>query len=598
MSQPHQQKLPEPLEVNILLPVEDIYKIVYRKRKMRSKKVSLSLFYLFLTIQILNSLFILLIAYLRPTLITNTYTCFDKNTLTNIKCSTKSTCACGTSKCVSFCYQDSYDKCSEQFRAYSEDDEDSTIFTNEQGRTFIKYNIENKENLSLFQKIGDQFCNEHLYLILFIGLFSIGGFIGYFTFGSIGERYGKVRGIQIMSIGVILSMVPISVICNFEIKDHTWIYSILWAAFLFFTGVFLRPLETSIYVYYLELTPRTDFLKPLNGLLYERYFFSLLLYYLLNQYAKTLIYYFYFFEAYMIIFVILFSMFYLETPRFYSERDDFENKKKSLLNYMNEEVIFIVGVNENEQFSKSDKAKISSSKSINKRNQFPIKKDFTLVELKAKLANNIRLDKKNFLVLICFTSLSIAFYIVLISEIFDMVNPNTLVKESTKRGVLVYLIVIFPLLQLPSYFCYKLVDLDKYIMFFLFVLCFIPFNYDLGNMKYNSDETDFFGTFAMLKIKNKHPYIQASSLWIITFVVSIFEMLAMLQPPTLYRTLYYYRFKGVTHILIFLAYFANYYLEGQLICVSIIAFCTGLLFAVMRVRWKFDSFEENVTRED
>ena len=134
------------------------------------------------------------------------------------------------------------------------------------------YDIEGKENLSIFQGIGDNFCHTHNLILLCIGCFAIGGIIGYYIFGLLSDIQGKYFVIKIMSIGIIVSMIPICVIANFSLEKNHTLFITLWSVFLVFVGFFLCPLESLLHVYYLELSPTIDFLLPLNGLLYERYF--------------------------------------------------------------------------------------------------------------------------------------------------------------------------------------------------------------------------------------------------------------------------------------------------------------------------------------
>ena len=568
-----EKKKDEPLCIMITLSTDDIYKLATGGRTMKNGKINFLFGFLFVTLQVVNSLFILLLAYFRPALITSTYSCYNMDTHLYNKCFVKSLCACYSSPCVKFCYEPSYEKCEETFLSTLNNDL-NWYYLREQGKTYIKYDIEGKENLSIFQGIGDNFCHTHNLILLCIGCFAIGGIIGYYIFGLLSDIQGKYFVIKIMSIGIIVSMIPICVIANFSLEKNHTLFIALWSVFLVFVGFFLCPLESLLHVYYLELSPTIDFLLPLNGLLYERYFISILVFYIFNQYIKNFVYYFYFFEVYMVGFVVLFFIMYMETPRYYHEREDYLNKKLIIKEFVEDRVVFTFG-------------KGSSSQLQNQ------KKLITLEMISKEIKQSQFLSDKNILFSLFFFSLSICFYMNIISIIFDFLNPNTPMKESTRRGVLCYIIILFPLLQLPSYFCYKLIDLDKFIMFLLFVLSFIPFNYDLGSITLNSDGIEYFGTYAMKKIKNIHPYILASSLWLITFIMSLFEILVMMQPPTLYRTSYYFTFKSFSHITILLAYLSNYFLEGKFICVSLICLGLACVFSVNEMKLKSGSFDEN-----
>ena len=326
----------------ITLSTDDIYKLATGGRTMKNGKINFLFGFLFVTLQVVNSLFILLLAYFRPALITSTYSCYNMDTHLYNKCFVKSLCACYSSPCVKFCYEPSYEKCEETFLSTLNNDL-NWYYLREQGKTYIKYDIEGKENLSIFQGIGDNFCHTHNLILLCIGCFAIGGIIGYYIFGLLSDIQGKYFVIKIMSIGIIVSMIPICVIANFSLEKNHTLFIALWSVFLVFVGFFLCPLESLLHVYYLELSPTIDFLLPLNGLLYERYFISILVFYIFNQYIKNFVYYFYFFEVYMVGFVVLFFIMYMETPRYYHEREDYLNKKLIIKEFVEDRVVFTFG---------------------------------------------------------------------------------------------------------------------------------------------------------------------------------------------------------------------------------------------------------------
>ena len=585
-----------PIDINILLSVEDIYKIASRNKMMRYDKIIPSLIYLFVTLQVINTMFIMIIAYHRPPLIISTYNCLDQHTMTYIKCPYRNKCKCQENSCVYFCYKKSYTECIQEFSSIAV----NTKSSNTVSKVYIKYNMKDNENISILQNIGDRYCHEHLFLIGFIGSFSLGSWIGYYIFSILNEIFGKRKCILVMTVGVFLCCVPLCVLCNFKIYEKFVLHCSLWAVFLFLNGVFFLPLESTIYIYFLELNPKSEFLKSTNGLLYERYFFSIIIFYCMNQFLRNITYYFYFFEAYILVFFFIFMTLFYETPRHFSERRDIENKKLSIKNFTSELITFVQPSEDNKDnkssLKKEKRKKFNFTDLNKKKNNSPPTIPYS--EIVKKYIINKTKNKKNFLISVCFFSLTLCFYIILISIIFDMTNPNTTVKASTKTGVLIYLSVLFPLLQFPSYFCYELVDLDKYIMFFLFILSVIPFQYDLGNITIESDKVDYFGTYQVLKIKNVHPYVQASGMWLITFILSIYEILVLLQPPTLYRTLFFFRFKSWSNLAFFFAFFAVYFLEASLILVSILSLFTALLFMIMRIKWKFDPFEESIDIEN
>lgn len=135
-------------------------------------------------------------------------------------------------------------------------------------------------------------------------------------------------------------------------------------------------------------------------------------------------------------------------------------------------------------------------------------------------------------------------------------------------------------------------------MFFLFILSFIPFNYDLDKLKLEYDRMQTFYGKEVQQMINSNPYILASSFWIITLVISIFNIMILLQASTLYRTYFYFKLQRINSFTIFLAFFSVYLTKSPLILISILSFLTALTFAIMRIKWKFDPFEEEIDIEN
>lgn len=98
-------------EISITLSVQDIYKLINKQELINYYKVLFLYLYCILTSLLLQVLFFIVISYLRPTLMTNKYTCFDQNTLNYIECHVRDMCSCSSIwGCVSFCYNDTYTK--------------------------------------------------------------------------------------------------------------------------------------------------------------------------------------------------------------------------------------------------------------------------------------------------------------------------------------------------------------------------------------------------------------------------------------------------------------------------------------------------------
>ena len=587
-------------KVNINLSVEDIYKIISRGGKLNSYKITCTIIYSTFTIVFLNTFFIMIIAFLRPTLKTNKFLCYDAVTNSYSKCFILNKCKCSDNFCVQFCYENEFKKCNEYFTSIIEEIEEKKSFFDYTiiDRSFIKYEINKKERKSLFQKIGKYYCFSLYIELLFILLFVIGSYIGFLISGILCDILGKKKVISILGIGLSIINGFITILSiKWNLKDHIKLLISLWSINFFFLGIFLLPFDSAIYIYTLELIPKTDFLKSINGLFYEKYFISLFIFYIFERFFKYYFYFFIFFEVYLIIFILSFIFSYIETPRFFSERNDLMNKKLSIEHFSNGFVTFDLDLNENpKQFIKSLNI-LENNKNNDNRIENQPKKIINMKTIINTYNKNMRIIKKNYMIHVSFFSLSFSLYTILFTTIFDFMDPNLNLSSTKKIGFLSYLLILFPLLQFPSYFCYELIDLDKFIMFFLFILSFIPFNYDLDKLKLEYDRMQIFYGKAVQYMFDSNPYILASSFLIITFVISIFNIMILLQASTLYRTYFYFKLQRINSFTIFLAFFSVYLTKSPLILISILSFITALSFAIMRIKWKFDPFEEEIDIE-
>lgn len=441
---------------------------------------------------------------------------------------------------------------------------------------YIKYDISPNEHLSLFQYIGDHYCYSHHYSLAFIACYIIGGSIGFFVFGMICDLKGRKKSMFIQCCGTIICMIPLCVLGNFAIKDHYVLYIILWCISLLFVGFFIAGCESSVYVYFMEINPRVDFFKSINGLIYERYIFTLVIFYIMNQYVKNLLYFFYFFEVYMVVFIIVLMRVFPESPRYFSERNDVNNKKKSIEYFSNKDVVL--------------RQSIKTVKEV--KQQQHNKYNFNLQMITNAFKHETNKIKNKHIIILCFICLTLITYILMISMIFDLCKPYSTVSTSTKNGILIYLVLLFPLLQLPSIFIYETTKLEKFIMFLMFVLACIAFIYDIGVLREDITKIDYYGTESMVDMKETFPYIQATSLWLSVFAFSIYELMILIIPYDLYRCIFYFRLKSISHLFVIVAFLTVYMLNTPLILVSFIALACGLLFSVAKIMPKNYIFEE------
>ena len=576
------------INIDITFSVDKIYQIISFHKKLNSKIIFLTLILLFLTLLILNFLIIFLFAFIRPTLLTNKFSCFNLITKKYSKCLLKNKCFCPEKNCVYFCYENDYLICNDYFESENlkESQKNIQIYSTK-FKSFIKYEIKKNEKISLFQKIGKNYCKIDFYLFLFLIHFSIGIFFGFYFFGILCDLYGKKINIIIMLIGTIL-MNLILIICNFfEFNKNLISFTIIYCFIFLFFGMFCFPLESLIYLYFLEINPIKKFFKSINGLLYEKYFISLLFFYIFNDYVKNFQYMFFIIEGYLIFFLIIFIFFFVECPRFFSERNDFKNKKKCIKKFVKNENEINFILNEENKNIRKNSEKIFQEKN---KNLF-IKKNINLNYLK-NIINKNYINKKLYLINLFFFSLNFCFYSIFFTFIFKFFDPNNfLITKSTKNEIILIMLFLFPLLQIPSYFLFKL-NLDKYLIFFVLLLSIITINYDIDEINFDSDRIFLYEKYLIKPLK-KNFYLGFGFFFII-FIISIFEILILLQANTLFRTYFYFNIKKYSNLSIILSFFFVNFVELTMIVFAIVCFVLSLLLLVMRITWKFDLFKEEI----
>ena len=538
------------INVDINFSVDKIYQIISYNKKLNSKRIFFMFFLLIFTILILNVFIFFLFGFVRPSLKTNKFLCFNLMMKKYSKCEIKNFCF-SNEKNVFFCYENDYLICNKKF----EKENEKFLFFSTKFKFFIKYEIKKNEKISIFQKIGKNYCKIDLILFLFLMFFSIGNFFGFYLFGILCDLYGKKINIIILLLGTILMNLIIIIINFFDFNEKIILFTIFYCLIYFFFGFFCFPLENLIYLYFLEINPIKKFFKLINGFLYEKYFISLFIFYIFNDYVKNFQYMFFFIEGYLIFFLIIFMFFFVESPRFFSERNDFENKKKSIKKFIKNEIIFI-------------------------NNENLIKKNINLNYLKNKLNKNY-INKKLFLINLFFFSLNFCFYLIFFTFIFNFFDPNFLITNSTKNKIILLILFLFPLLQIPSYFLFKL-NLDKFLIFFVLLLLTLTINYDFNEIYLNSN------------LKSKKNFFLGFGFFFVVFVISIFEILILLQTNSLFRTYFYFNIKKYSNLSIFFSFFFVYFFDSKMIIFSILCFLLSLLLLIMRITFKFDLFKEEI----
>ena len=593
-------------EIDFDLPVEDIVKKLTRQGKISNKKVFFVFLYVFLALQLTNSTFIIYLGYLRPPLLTNDYYCYDLQSKNYYKCLSENFCRCDGKYCVLFCYEKNTSKCYDEFYQQYQELEDKNLRLDlpenyrKIEQTHIIYSMEDNENISIFQRVSLFYCFINYFIFGFLSFFVFGGWIGYYLFGLLAGLHGKKTAIIILSICNLIIIVVFDILANFSFNYYYPLMIILWSFVHFLFGIFLLPLESAIYVYLLEYIPKTEFIKPINSLSFEKYFFSIFIYYIVNTYVKNYVYYLIFYAAFLFIFIFIMIFFYHDTPRYYSEHQNVNLKKKSLSLYLNENLLSNNQSNQkNDNASKLKKAstinryKSSFNNYENNNSNNNFQRNINSKYLKKAIQKNTRISKKFFMILLSYFTISYCFHTLLIQVIFNTCNPHMTISGSFKITAFIVLVFLFALLSVISYFVFEIVDLDKYIFFLYSIFSILCLFYDFSELKDDSYRINMFNS----KLNKKNDKLLLSCLFFILFPYSIYEMMLLLLSPTLYRTFFYFKVKGLANYSILLAYMSVVCFECPIFVVGIVSIFTTCLFYVMKIRWKFDSFEEDIDIE-
>ena len=151
-------------KINIFLAVNDINNMILMQNEQNKPKFHFFCTIILLSLQFTNMNFIFFLGYMRPTFITNKYYCYNSLTKQYKKCLTDSFCYCNHNYCTAFCYEEDFTKCPDVFRSQMVELHKKKLVELPGYMRSIKfeseiiYPLEDKENVSVFQRIGYYYC--------------------------------------------------------------------------------------------------------------------------------------------------------------------------------------------------------------------------------------------------------------------------------------------------------------------------------------------------------------------------------------------------------------------------------------------------------
>lgn len=582
-------------KINIYLAVNDINNMISMQEEQNKPKFLFFCIIILFTLQIINTNFIFFLGYLRPTFITNKYYCYNSLTKHYKKCLTNSFCYCKHDYCTTFCYESDFSKCPDVFESQAKELHTNKLITlpsyerNKKLELEIIYPLEEKEKISVFQKIGYYYCFIDKYSNGFIIVFTLGCCLGYYIFGIISDLYGRKICIIFLSLLTFVATGGISVISHYALYEHIKLLTALWVIFIFLLGMSLEPLESAVYIYFLEMFPSKVLIKPINSLLFIRYFLSLGLLCFFDIKMKNLIYIFYAFETYLVPFNVILIFMFRDTPRFFSERQDMKNKMLS----------FFIKDNKSFTFKENDNNKNGVNKIKKKEDKFndiqktSTKKFINYSYLYKRFKANKTINKNYYIILFANIILNYLFYTILLKFIFFFLNPYNNLSLSTYLIVFILLIIFYTLLQVLFYILFEIFSLSIIISVLLFLLFLFGIFFDAKEFNLGSYRKKIF--YPDLSKNNEN--ILSLSLFLIVYIIGIYEMMLIFLSPTLYRTYFFFCQKGVSSFSLIFAFISVYNLDYPILFVSIFSFFSSLLFLSLRVKWEKIALKEEINKK-
>ena len=582
-------------KININLSVNDINNMISMQNEQNKPKLYFFFVIMIFTLQMVNMDFIFFLGYLRPPLLTNKYYCYNSITKHYKKCSTDSFCYCNHDYCTTFCYNKNISECPDVFES-----QNNNLIKNKlinlpdymrslKYETKIIYPLEEKENVSVFQRIGYYYCFLDRYLISLVSDFILGCILGYYLFGLISDLYGRKKCIIILSILTLISNGGIMIIANYPLNENKNLFIALWFVFILLLGISLEPLESAVYIYFIEMYPYKVTIKPINCLLFLRYIISLIFLCFFNKYLKNLVYIFYAFEAYLVPFLLILIFAFRDTPRFYSERQDINNKLLSFLikdkNIISYKDFEIDDVNDKNFLEQRDRIEENQRKTKIKNINYGY--------LYNKFKANKTINKNYYIILFANIVLNFCFYTVLLKFIFFFFDPNNEFSLSFFLTVFILMVLFFIILQVIFYIIFELFSLSIIIGTLLVILFITGVIFDHSDFKLFSYRKRLYYPEKSKKV----PHSLSASLFFILYVISIYEMMLVFLSPTLYRCYFFFCQKGLSFISLLFSFIAVFSFDLSIFFIGIISFFAGTLFLTLRVKWEKISLKEEINKK-
>ncbi|MCQ2817519.1 MAG: sugar porter family MFS transporter [archaeon] len=645
------------MEVSIEQPVNDIYKIASRNHNINNMYFTLIIIIgIFSTFFTLYEMFI--ITYLRPIDLVNQLKCYDPilNSFTNCIYDYYNFCYCGfkpNNKCGLVCDDVDDSNCIKKFK----DALSAYVSSNVYGhRKFIKIFEKEEQSIALLQHIGQEFCYSYEVIIVLIVMFAVGGSFGFILTALLAEYNGKRITILICSIATWICSVGVIILNCWKIEEKFNMFFTFWSIDLFLLGFFFFPLENLLHLYALELSPETSNIKIINSLLFLKYAFALLIYFIYNGITKKYMYMFFIFSGMLLAFILCFIIFFPETPRYYSEQKDYRNKAKSLRMFINEHSVIwknvkipkIVAIdpkggkkakpiieepknNKNQKGKKAqqpepgtppEKKEETETKVIFEEvskinylsrihifisNENAYKMDHDQLIIKSYftkpiqlLKNDTYLCKKGHLFILCYFLLELCFNFNVVSLITNTENPNIggdYNTTGTKVKMFIYIFLLLAAVLGLSFILFEIIDLDAIIIVFLFVysICCLFFDFKESYI----DRKIFYqiGTEEDRNLDNLNDILQATCFWMIVYIISIFDLMITLQVPTSYRTLFYFINKAFGNLTYIIAVMTVFFFNSPNFIAGLIGMSLFFFFGVLVIKFKFDMYGEQIDEQ-